>query len=75
MKTLLNKVVDGKDRTYELFLEINKSSLKNHFDIRFFSKFSASSNPDSEQTKWKTTIPKESIENLISSLKEELNNG
>lgn len=75
MKTLLNKVVDGKDRIYELFLELNPSSLENYFDIRFYSKFSESNNPEGEQTKWKTTIPRASLETLMNAIKEELNNG
>ena len=75
MKTLLNRVIDGQNQSYELFLELKPSSLPEHFDIRFFSKFSGANDPDSEQTKWKTTLPRDAIINLANYITEELDNG
>lgn len=75
MKTLLNRVIDGQNQSYELFLELKPSSLSNYFDIRFFSKFSGAKCVEAEQTKWQTTLPRESLLTLLNSINEELNNG
>lgn len=65
MITLINEVIDKSGHSYRLFAEINESSLKEHYDIRFFSTYSGASNPDKEQTKWKTTLPRESFSHLL----------
>lgn len=75
MKYILNEVIDGQNQSYRLYVDIDKSSLKDHYDIRFFSKFSGANDPESEQTKWKTTLPTESIFVLTNVLKEVLDNG
>lgn len=70
MKHLINEVVDIHGKFYRLYFEIKKSSLPNYYDLRFFSTYSGASNPDAEQTKWKTTLPKESIQKIINSVLE-----
>ena len=69
MKQLINETVDRHDGIYRLYLELNKSNLPDYYDIRFFSTYSGASNPDAEQTKWKSTLPKSALENLQQSLK------
>lgn len=70
MKHLINEVVDRHNKSYQLFVEINDSSLPDHYDIRFFSTYSGASNPLAEQTKWRTTLPKGSLQNLLNSFLE-----
>ncbi len=69
MISLINQVIDKSGHSYKLFVETNNSSLKGHYDIRFFSTYSGASNPDKEQTKWMTTLPEDSIINLIDELR------
>lgn len=68
MKQLINEVVDRHDKSYRSYVELEKSSLPGHYDVRFFSTYSGSSNPDAEQTKWKSTIPKSALESLQQSI-------
>lgn len=68
MKKLINEATDRSGYSYKLFLEVSRSNLDNHFDIRFFSTYSGSSNPENEQTKWMTTLPKESFVELVKCL-------
>lgn len=65
MIKLLNSVVDRSGFTYSLFVEINKSSLEDHFDVRFFSTYTGASDPSKEQTKWRTTLPRTAFHNLV----------
>lgn len=68
MKELLNEVVDKHNQSYKLYLEIDRSSIDGYADIRFYSTYSGSKNPESEQTKWKTTIPYDSIDKIVQGL-------
>lgn len=70
MKHLINEVIDRHNKSYQLFVEINESSLLDHYDIRFFSTYSGAKNPLAEQTKWKTTLPKGALQNLLNSFLE-----
>lgn len=65
MIKLLNSVVDRSGFTYSLFLEIKKSSLEDHFDVRFFSTYTGASDSSKEQTKWQTTLPRSAFHNLV----------
>lgn len=68
MKKLINDVVDGQGQSYKLYFEVKQSSLPNHYDIRFFSTFSGAADVEAEQTKWKTTIPKEALHEIRSAI-------
>lgn len=68
MKYLINEVIDIHGQSYKLFLELNDSKTKDYVDIRFFSTFSGAKDPNAEQTKWKTTLPIESILDLSDSV-------
>ena len=69
MKQLINEVVDRHNAVYRLYVDINRSNLPDHYDIRFFSTYSGSSNPDAEQTKWKSTLPKSALKQIEQSIK------
>ena len=61
MNRIINSVIDRHGHTYTLSVEIKKSSLKNFYDIRMYSRYSGANDPLAEQTKWKTTIPREAV--------------
>ena len=71
MKRLINEVVDRHNCSYRLFLDIERSSIPDSFDIRFFSTYSGASNPDAEQTKWQSTLPRNAILEMISAFRDE----
>lgn len=66
MRKLLNEVIDGQGQSYKTFVEFEKSSLPNHYELRFFSTFSGAKDPLAEQTKWKATLPRNSFLEMIS---------
>lgn len=68
MNYLINEVTDIHNNSYKLYLSVSKSNTKGYVDIRFYSTYSGASNPEAEQTKWKTTIPKDSLFTMIESL-------
>lgn len=69
MDYLINEVIDRHGDTHKLYLSLSKSGLKDYVDVRFYSTYSGSSNPEAEQTKWQTTLPRESYFSLMSSIK------
>lgn len=72
INTLLNTTVDGTNNNYNLYFEIEDSSLPDYVDIRFYSKLSSTKNPDVAQDRWRTTIPVEAIDLLSDTLIEYL---
>ena len=49
-------------------MDLEDSSIGGYVDMRFYSTYSGASNPEAEQTKWKTTLPYESIDEIIDNL-------
>lgn len=70
MKKLLNEVIDGQGQSYKTFLELEKSSLPNYYELRFFTTFSGAKDPLAEQTKWKATLPRAAFLEMISAFRE-----
>lgn len=68
MKSLINEVVDRHNQSYKLYMEIEDSSIGGYVDIRFYSTYSGASNPETEQTKWKTTLSYEAINEIEETL-------
>lgn len=69
MRQLINETIDRHNGVYRLYVELEFSSLPDHYDVRFFSTYSGASNPDAEQTKWKATLPKSALETLNNTIK------
>lgn len=65
MQQLINENTDIHGNVYRLWLDLKKSSLKDYVDVEFYSTYSGAKNPENKQTKWKTTITKEAIRNLM----------
>jgi hypothetical protein len=69
----LTNILQSNSGEYSLWVEVKPSNLENYFDIRFFSKYTRSNDPDKEQTRWKTTLTKDAIQNLVNIINEVTN--
>lgn len=74
MNSLINDVIDGQNQSYKLYVEIKNSSLNNYCDIEFYSTFSGAEDKTAKQTKWKTTLPLDSLYQLKNCIDDYIHN-
>ena len=64
----ISETITHGDDVYRLFVEIKQDKIPELVELRFFSTFSAASKPEQEQTKWRTTVNKDVLKNLLTFL-------
>ena len=60
----ISDTVESNGNSCKLFVEFKQDSIEDYVQLRIFSTYSGNKNPDEQNTRFKTTLKKESLNRL-----------